>query len=66
MIVKIDRSLKIRLLEALRGGYLNTSQFPELYGDDGNQEFDLSFLSEEEQGILLKVSEKVLSEISGK
>lgn len=66
MIVKIDRSLKIRLLVALRDGYLNTSQFPELYEDDGSQEFDLSFLSEEEQLILLKVGEKALNEMPGK
>lgn len=66
MIVKIDRSLKIRLLVALRDGYLNTSQFPELYEDDGSQEFDLRFLSEEEQLILLKVGEKALNEMPGK
>lgn len=66
MIVKLDRGLKIRLLVALRDGYLNTLHFPELYRDDENQGLDLSFLSEEEQRILLKVSEKALNEMSGK
>lgn len=66
MIVKLDRGLKIRLLVALRDEYLNTLHFPELYRDDENQGLDLSFLSEEEQRILLKVSEKALNEMSGK
>lgn len=62
MIVKIDRSLKIRLLVALRDEYINTANFPEFY-EDNPIEYEFSYLTEEEKELLLKIGEKALQEI---
>lgn len=63
-LIPIDRDLKIRLLEALKAGYINIIKFPEF--TEVQPQFDLECLTPEEQALLLKIGEKVLNESQDK
>lgn len=59
-MIPIDRSLRIRLLEALKQGYINPLHFPEIR--DVQPKFDLSRLTEDERAVLLKIGELTLND----
>jgi len=59
MKVKMTRELKIKFLQALKEGWVETACLPEITNPDA-QEFDLSFLTDEERAVLLKIGEKLL------
>ena len=58
MEIPIDRNMKIRLLNALKNGFINTYDFPKM--EETRDEFDLSILTDEEREQLLRIGEKVL------
>lgn len=59
-MILIDRDLRIRLLEALKQGYINPLHFPELR--EAQLKFDLNRLTEEERAVLLKIGELTLND----
>jgi hypothetical protein len=62
MIIQIDRELKIKLLQALKSGFIDTLNFPELANPDNRMPDDfLDTLTSEEKEVLLKIGEKALN-----
>jgi hypothetical protein len=58
MKIKINRELKIILLQALKDGYIETADIRRF--ETGSVEYDFSYLTDEETEQLLRIGEKVL------
>lgn len=63
MIIRINRELKIKLIKALQSGEINTNHFPEFQNIEPIK-YDISFLTDEERAVLLKIGEHELNRLS--